>query len=125
MGTSVFSFCPTLKIARTKFNTERAIFVPPNGSRTASWVGPDTCLWEVPDFIDVLPRLAAVEEYSSNEVLRRLFHGRMRIPNVRLSDYIKQLIRTKDRGQGPLGSVPRIYYHLSKIVSEENSESVL
>ena len=93
------------------FADMKAVYVPTYGSREAQWVTPGKCVWEAPNFLDVMYPLAITGRYRDNSRLKRLFNTILEIHNAGWNEYVLQ-IQHETKQPEPHVELSIIYSHI-------------
>lgn len=90
-----------------------AVYVPARGPRKSQWVTPKTCVWEGPEFLNVMHSLATAGHYRDSSRVKHLFNAILEIHNAGWNEYVLQVQHEKQQCE-PYVELSIIYSHILK-----------
>ncbi|RGP70137.1 hypothetical protein FSPOR_4249 [Fusarium sporotrichioides] len=104
--------------ARTVINQGDLVYIPAHGSRSATWVSPDKCLWDAPEKMQTvyplehLYRTTFRRPKEELDILRQFFKMTLGVRDCSWKNYLDELRRLRSLGVDDFDWVNDIYNSL-------------
>ncbi|GKU04976.1 hypothetical protein FLAG1_07771 [Fusarium langsethiae] len=112
------SFLDTQAEARNAINEGNLVYIPAYGSRSATWVSPDKCLWDAPEKMQTVYPLAHLYRTTFRrsdeelDILRQFFKMTLGVRDCSWENYLDELRRLRSLGVDDFDWVNDIYNSL-------------